>query len=92
MQHFKCRNGSYSKTDNKVQRFPVPDGQVSWDTSFPDYKPTIFTADYILRGPAWADKVGYLKVVETRDVVKLSGYFAGNQARHFVSLEQPGQE
>lgn len=51
--HVKAREASYPNT--KVQRFPVPDDKVPWDTSFPEYKPVVYTSKNILSGPVYAD-------------------------------------
>ncbi|XP_059485329.1 ADP-ribose pyrophosphatase, mitochondrial [Neocloeon triangulifer] len=54
--HVKCRGEFYPRTENKVRRLQVPDDKVSWDAAFPDYRPTNFTSEHVLKGPVWADK------------------------------------
>jgi ADP-ribose pyrophosphatase len=45
--HSKCLNGQYS-TDKGVDRFPVPEDLVNWNTPFPGYKPFEYTTSKIL--------------------------------------------
>ncbi|XP_001603303.2 ADP-ribose pyrophosphatase, mitochondrial isoform X1 [Nasonia vitripennis] len=52
MIHKKCRNSVYPLSN--VQRFSVPDDKVSWDVSFPQYSPVIYTSK-VLQGKPWAD-------------------------------------
>jgi len=59
MVHTKCRDKFYQhRTDDgkfgQVARFPVPDEEVPWSVSLPSYKPTEFTAPFVLKA-VWAD-------------------------------------
>jgi len=51
--HVKCR-GAYPGTT--IARSVVADEQVSWQTPFPEYAPTLYTAPTVAAGPVWADK------------------------------------
>jgi ADP-ribose pyrophosphatase len=53
LMHAKCR-GAYPGAS--VTRSVVPDQQVSWQTAFTDYAPTLYTAPVVASGPVWADK------------------------------------
>ncbi|XP_046966210.1 ADP-ribose pyrophosphatase, mitochondrial [Vanessa cardui] len=50
--HFKCRSPLYPRST--VQRFPVPDDKVAWNTEFIEYKPPTYTSPSI-QGQPWAD-------------------------------------
>jgi len=52
--HVKCRAQFYPRTQNQVQRFPVPDDKVPWLVQWDAYKPHQFTASH-LKGQTWAD-------------------------------------
>lgn len=52
--HHKCRGKTYPR-DEAVQRFQVPDEKVPWAVEFPEYKPTDYTSESVLKGPVWAD-------------------------------------
>lgn len=39
-----------------IERCPVPDDKVPWDTEFPEYSPVNHTAESVLKKPVWADK------------------------------------
>ncbi|KAH8874919.1 ADP-ribose pyrophosphatase, mitochondrial [Schistosoma japonicum] len=51
--HVKCRNSLYPRTSD-VQRFPVPDDKVNWNTPWPEYHPVAYTSPGISKKP-WAD-------------------------------------
>lgn len=55
MLHVKCRNNFYSKTNEKIIRFHVPDDKVDWNSLYSTYNPTIFTSTSII-GQPWADQ------------------------------------
>ncbi|XP_026499580.1 ADP-ribose pyrophosphatase, mitochondrial [Vanessa tameamea] len=50
--HLKCRSPLYPRST--VQRFPVPDDKVAWNTEFIEYKPPTYTSPSI-QGQPWAD-------------------------------------
>ncbi|CAF1268369.1 unnamed protein product [Adineta steineri] len=52
--HVKARQSPYSATTD-VNRASVPDEKVPWNVSWPDYKPTEYTAPAVLKNPPWAD-------------------------------------
>lgn len=54
MFHVKCRNNIYPRTDKKIIRFHVPDDKVDWNSSYTNYKPTIFTSACVIDQP-WSD-------------------------------------
>ncbi|XP_065336342.1 ADP-ribose pyrophosphatase, mitochondrial [Cloeon dipterum] len=56
MSHTKCRSEFYARTNNTVRRFPVPLGKVNWEVPYPEYKPTHYTSEHVLKSPPWADK------------------------------------
>ena len=52
----KCRNAPYPSAPPGIERFHVPDDKCDWDTPFPDYSPTEYTASIVLKNhPGWAD-------------------------------------
>ena len=54
--HTKAREKHYNADDGGVDRFVVPDEKVSWDVSFPSYKPPNYTVNNIIQNkPVWAD-------------------------------------
>uniref|UniRef100_A0A1B6JXX1 Nudix hydrolase domain-containing protein n=2 Tax=Homalodisca liturata TaxID=320908 RepID=A0A1B6JXX1_9HEMI len=52
--HIKCRNALYPRSNDLVQRFPVPDDKVNWDIKWEEYNPVDFTAPFI-KNQIWAD-------------------------------------
>lgn len=38
-----------------IKRFSVPDDKVKWNKNFPEYNPTEYTAEFVLKKPIWAD-------------------------------------
>ncbi|XP_067859040.1 ADP-ribose pyrophosphatase, mitochondrial-like [Heptranchias perlo] len=53
MIHVKARSSPYP--GSKVERFHVPDDNVSWNIAWPDYEPVDYTAETVTAGPVWAD-------------------------------------
>ena len=54
--HSKARAPAYPGTAaGEPGRFPVPDDKLSWKTDWPEYKPVLYTAPSVLKGPVWAD-------------------------------------
>ncbi|XP_058838186.1 ADP-ribose pyrophosphatase, mitochondrial [Topomyia yanbarensis] len=51
-KHSHCRNNVYPRSD--VRRYPVPDEEVCWSVSYPDYQPSFYEAS-VLNGKEWAD-------------------------------------
>ena len=52
--HMDCLTKTYCR-DDKQNRFPVREDQISWSAHYPEYDPDDFTMPHILKGPAWAD-------------------------------------
>lgn len=52
--HIKARTEIYPRTTDVI-RFKVPDDKVPWDTEYPEYEPTEFTSEGVLKKPVWAD-------------------------------------
>ncbi|XP_026761618.2 ADP-ribose pyrophosphatase, mitochondrial [Galleria mellonella] len=50
--HFKCRGGIYPRSN--VERFPVPDEKVIWNSEYKQYQPQNYT-EASLYGKPWAD-------------------------------------
>lgn len=50
----KCRL-PHAYPETAIKRSEVPDDKVSWKVDFPDYKPTEYTAEKVLKKPVWAD-------------------------------------
>ena len=50
--HTKCLNANYPRT--KIQRLPVADHQVSWDSKYVRYEPVVFI-DESAKGKPWSD-------------------------------------
>ncbi len=65
--HVKAR---FERASGYPERFPVPDGLVSWDTAYPDYAPLYHVAEVVLqndcsRNPSgWADPEDISRVAE----------------------------
>ncbi|XP_048847704.1 ADP-ribose pyrophosphatase, mitochondrial [Brienomyrus brachyistius] len=51
--HIKSRSPVYP--GSQTSRFPVPDDRVKWETEWPEYRPTVYTAAAVLAQPEWAD-------------------------------------
>ncbi|KAK9498567.1 hypothetical protein O3M35_003168 [Rhynocoris fuscipes] len=55
LSHIKCRNIDYpNKNGKKIERFPVPDDKVSWNTEWIEYSPQEYTAIHA-KGKSWSD-------------------------------------
>ncbi|XP_069134941.1 putative nudix hydrolase 6 [Argopecten irradians] len=52
--HVKARCEVYPRTTD-VKRFKVKDEYVKWQVDCPDYNPTVYTSEGVLKGPVWAD-------------------------------------
>lgn len=51
--HTKARMSPYPGT--MIKRWKVPDDKVLWQHPYPEYKPTLYTAPFVLSKPYWAD-------------------------------------
>ena len=66
--HSKCRNGKYGMDNQGIERCPVSDKQILWNTEYKDYKPMNYTSQHIIE--LFKSK-GLPDPFEKNDVLKL---------------------